>query len=196
MRPITNKQKQIYDFIVDFTSEKGYPPSIREICAAVSLRSPSSVHAHIRTLQELGYIQKDDNKTRALTTVEGSAMYGKVPILGRVTAGQPVLAIEEIEGYIPYDNTGSTGVYFALRVEGESMINAGINDGDYVIIRKQQTAHENEIVVALIEDEATVKRLSYEGRQIWLMPENPRYEPIDGNDCEILGVVKALYRRY
>jgi len=196
VRKLSAKQQQIYDFIVEFTAERGYPPAIREICAAVGLSSPSSVHAHIKTLQELGYITKDDRKTRALSTATGSAMFEKVPILGRVTAGMPVLAVEEIEGYIPFDSEGMSGEFFALRVDGESMIGAGINDGDIVVVRRQQNAMPGEIVVALIEDSATVKRLAYENRHVWLMPENPLFEPIDGDECTILGVVKALYRSY
>mgnify|MGYP001027329298 CR=1 FL=1 len=196
MKELTNKQKQIYDFIVDFTSTNGYPPSIREICQAVGLKSPSSVHSYIKILQDAGYIQKTDKKTRALTPVSGAAVYGKVPILGRVTAGQPILAVEDIEGYLPFDQDGMTGSFFALRVEGRSMINAGIFDGDYVIVRKQPTALSGEIVVALIDDEATVKRLRTVDHQIWLMPENPEYEPINGNSCTILGVVKSLWRKY
>ena len=196
MRKLTAKQQQIYDFIVEFTAERGYPPAIREICAAVGLSSPSSVHAHLKTLRELGYITKDDRKTRSLTTATGAAMYEKVPILGRVTAGQPVLAVEEIEGYLPFDSQGLPGDFFALRVDGLSMVGAGINDGDIVIVRRQQNALPGEIVVALIEDTATVKRLAFEGRHIWLMPENPDFEPIDGDGCTLLGVVKALYREY
>ena len=196
MRKLTAKQQQIYDYIVEFTAERGYPPAIREICAAVGLSSPSSVHAHLKTLRELGYITKDDRKTRSLTTATGSAMYEKVPILGRVTAGMPVLAVEEIEGYIPFDSRGLGGEYFALRVDGLSMIGAGINDGDLVIVRRQQNALPGEIVVALLEDSATVKRLAYVDRHVWLMPENPDFQPIDGDECSILGVVKALYREY
>lgn len=196
MKNITNKQKQIYDFIVRFTADKGYPPAIREICAAVNLKSPSSVHAHIKSLQELGYITKDDRKTRALSAVDTSGAFGKIPILGRVTAGQPILAVEDVEGYLPFDPGGMGGAFFALRVEGDSMIGAGINDGDFVFVRRQQTALPGEIVVALIEDEATVKRLAYSDGDVWLMPENPIYDPIEGNDCRILGTVKALFRRY
>ncbi len=196
MHALSQKQQQIYDFIVSFTSSQGYPPSIREICAAVGLSSPSSVHAHIKTLRELGYITKSDHKTRALTTATGSGMFEKVPIIGRVTAGQPVLAVEEVEGYVPFDSNGLGGEFFALRVEGESMIGAGINDGDIVVVRSQPSAMNGEIVVALLDDSATVKRLCLRDGHILLMPENPEYSPIDGDECMILGVVKALYRMY
>lgn len=196
MRSITPKQQQVYDYIVSFTQEHGYPPAIREICAAVGLKSPSSVHAHIKTLRELGYIIKDDRKTRALTTA-GSSPSGKVPVIGRVTAGQPILAVEEIEGYLPYEpERGTAEDYFALTVQGDSMINAGILDGDYVIVRRQQTAMTGEIIVALIEDQATVKRLAIKGQDVWLMPENPDYNPIYAPGCNVLGVVKAVFRRY
>lgn len=196
MRSITPKQQQVYDYIVSFTQEHGYPPAIREICAAVGLKSPSSVHAHIKSLQDLGYIVKDDRKTRALTT-SSSSPAGKVPVVGRVTAGQPILAVEEIEGYLPYEpERGTSKDYFALRVQGDSMINAGILDGDFVIVRRQQTAMTGEIIVALIEDEATVKRLAIKGQDVWLMPENPDYQPIYAPGCNVLGVVKAVFRRY
>ena len=196
MRSITPKQQQVYDYIVSFTQEHGYPPAIREICAAVGLKSPSSVHAHIKSLQDLGYILKDDRKTRALTT-SSSSPAGKVPVVGRVTAGQPILAVEEIEGYLPYEpERGTSKDYFALRVQGDSMINAGILDGDFVIVRRQQTAMTGEIIVALIEDEATVKRLAIKGQDVWLMPENPDYNPIYAPGCNVLGVVKAVFRRY
>ncbi len=196
MRSITAKQQQVYDFIVSFTQQHGYPPAIREICAAVGLKSPSSVHAHIKSLQDLGYITKDDRKTRALTT-SASAPTGKVPVVGRVTAGKPILAVEEIEGYLPYEpERGGAQDYFALRVQGDSMMNAGILDGDFVIVRRQQTAMNGEIIVALIEDEATVKRLMLKGQDVWLMPENPDYQPIYAPGCNVLGVVKAVFRRY
>jgi len=197
MKELTPKQRQVYNFIVKFTSENGYPPSIREICASVNLKSPSSVHAHLKTLQNFGYIEKDTRKTRALTVPTAKMVReNKVPILGRVQAGAPVLAVQEAEGFLPFDSEGMSGEFFALRVNGDSMINAGILDGDYVIVRQQSTADAGEIVVALSEDEATVKRLAYVGKHVWLLPENPEYSPIDGNNCSIIGVVKAVYRRY
>lgn len=197
MKELTPKQQQVYNFIVKFTSENGYPPSIREICASVNLKSPSSVHAHLKTLQNCGYIEKDTRKTRALTVPTASLIREhKVPILGRVQAGAPVLAVQEAEGFLPYDSGGMSGDFFALRVKGDSMINAGILEGDYVIVRQQSTADAGEIVVALIDEEATVKRLAYVGKHVWLLPENPEYSPIDGNNCSIVGVVKAVYRSY
>lgn len=197
MKELTKKQKQVYDFIVEFTAANGYPPSIREICASVHLKSPSSVHAHLKTLQTLGHIQKDEHKTRALAVPSAiQGRIGRVPILGQVQAGNPVLATEEIEGYVPFETDGSTDQYFALRVRGQSMVGAGILEGDLVIVRRQPSAIAGEIVVALLEDEATVKRLAFVGTHAWLLPENPDFSPIDGNGCSILGVVKACYREY
>ncbi len=197
MKELTPKQQEVYDFIVEFTSSNGYPPSIREICAAVNLKSPSSVHAHIKTLENCGYIQKEDNKTRAISVpLATSARENRVTILGRVQAGAPILAIEETEGYLPFDPQGRSGDFFALRVKGQSMFNAGILDGDYVIVRHQPTANAGDIVVALIDDEATVKRIAFVGKHVWLLPENPDFSPIDGNNCSIVGVVVAVYRSY
>jgi repressor LexA len=139
-------------------------------------------------------LQRDDRKTRALTLPNG-AMPGHVPILGDVTAGQPILAYEQQKGFVKYQPNGS-GDHFALLIMGESMINAGIYDGDYVIVRKQQTAENGQIVVAMIDDEATVKRYQRSNGEVWLMPENDDYEPIDGSECQILGIVTALVREY
>ena len=194
MRPISEKQKRIYDFIIDFTTSHGYPPSVREIGNAVGLRSPSTVHTHINTLVERGLLQKDDRKTRALSLPNGM-MPGHVPLIGDVTAGQPILAYEQDKGYVRYQPDGS-GDHFALLVLGESMINAGILDGDYVVVRAQKTAENGQIVVALLDDEATVKRYHRDKGEIWLLPENDDYEPIAANGCEILGVVTALVREY
>ncbi len=193
-KELGQKQKEIYDYIVEVTAKQGYPPSVREIGEEVGLRSPSTVHMHIASLVERGLINKDDRKTRALTLPNG-AMPGHVPILGDVTAGMPVLAYEQQKGFVRY-NPETSGEHFALLVMGESMINAGILDGDYVIVRKQPTAENGQIVVAMIDDEATVKRYHRNGHEIWLMPENDAYEPIDGSECVVLGVVTALVREY
>ena len=190
MRKTSAMQQTIYQYIIEFTESHGYPPSVREIAEAVGLRSPSTVHTHLKKLQEKGLIQKDDRKTRALTT---SFSGGSVPILGRVTAGQPILAYEEDCGRLPY-KTRNPGEDFALLVRGDSMIGAGILDGDYVVVHKQPTANNGEIVVALIEDEATVKRLSRKNGEVWLLPENPDYDPIDGREASLLGKVIAVVR--
>lgn len=194
MKKISEKQKLILEYIADFTSEKGYPPSVRDICAGVGLSSPSTVHSHIKKLRENGYLEKEDNKTRALTLKGMNSPSIKVPILGQVTAGMPILAVEQIEGYVSVDLNSRNGEHFALRIKGDSMIGAAILDGDIIVIRKQETARSGQIVVALIEDEATCKTLKLDGRNIWLMAENPNYSPIDGNECIILGVVVAVHR--
>ena len=164
---------------------------MREICAAVGLKSPSTVHLHIKILQEEGYLEKSDRASRAIS-VKNKHTYKAVPVLGTVRAGAPILAQQEISGYVPYENADGAEV-FALNVRGDSMINAGILDGDTVIVRVQPTAQSGEIVVALIGEEATVKRLSFKGG-VWLLPENPDYKPIDGKECRILGKVVGLYR--
>ena len=186
------KQEEIHSYIIEFTENKGYPPSVREIGAAVNLKSPSTVHSHLRKLESAGLISIDSNKTRAIRFKKKPGGEG-VPILGTVTAGSPILAFEEDLGYLPY-NPGGSGEHFALTVKGDSMINAGILSGDYVIARKQQTAMHGEIVVALLDDEATVKRLWLKNGEVRLMPENPDYEPLDGGTCSILGRVTAVVR--
>ena len=176
--------------------EHGYPPSVREICAEVGLRSTSTVHAHLKKLQEAGYLEASDHKSRALAPVSGASMVPRVPILGRVTAGMPILAVEEHIGYVPFEPAASGGKYYALRIRGDSMIGAGIISGDTVIIRPQETAENGQIVVALLDDSATVKRLRRDETGVWLLPENPAYPPIDGREAAILGVVVALQREY
>ena len=194
MKKLTLKQQQVYDFILQFTNEHGFSPSVREICMGVNLRSPSSVHAHLKTLETLGYLNKIANKTRTLSV--GDTKVAMVPILGTVAAGTPILAVENVDAYIPFDKGNKSGDFFALRVRGDSMINAGILEGDIVIIRSAQTAEHNDIVVALIEDEATVKRLKKDKNGIILMPENERYEPIIAENPLILGTVISLIRQY
>lgn len=196
MKKVSAKQQRILEYIAEFTAAQGYPPSVRDICAGVGLSSPSTVHAHIKSLREAGYLDKDDHKTRALTIKGMSGPVTKIPILGQVTAGMPILAVEQIEGYIPMDLEGKYGEHFALRIRGESMIGAGILDGDLIVVRKQETARHGQIVVALLGDEATCKRLRRTDGEIWLMPENPAFDPIDGSECSILGVVVAVYRQY
>ena len=200
MSALTPKQQQIYDFILSFSGRHGYPPSVREIGEHVGLKSPSTVHFHLKGLETAGLITKDKGKTRAITvcpeqgeTVPGP---GQVPIVGNVAAGAPILAQECIEDYLTFDTAGRPGEYFALRVRGESMLNAGILPGDLVVVHRQPTAQHGEIVVALIDDEATVKRLSLKNGQVWLLPENEAYSPIDGTYAQILGKVAAVVRRY
>ncbi|MBQ3096376.1 MAG: transcriptional repressor LexA [Clostridia bacterium] len=195
MKPLSEKQQQILAFIEQFSAREGYPPSVREICAAVGLRSPSTVHAHLRVLTERGLLNRGDaGKKRTLTLPGESVM--RVPILGNVAAGVPILAEENIEGYLPMECSGASGEHFALHVRGDSMIDAGILNGDLIVVRRQETAENGEIVVALIGDEATCKRLSRKDGRVWLLPENPEYSPIDGTEATILGRVSAVVRKY
>ena len=188
-------KRQIYDYIVQAIQDQGYPPSVREIGEAVGLKSPSTVHFHLKHLEELGVIGKQAGKGRALTLTE-APQENQVPIVGNVAAGSPILAQECIEDYLTFDTGGRDGEYFALRVRGESMLNAGILPGDLVVVRQQQTCNQGEIVVAMIDDEATVKRFSRKNGHIWLLPENDDYEPIDGTYAQILGKVVAVVRQY
>lgn len=192
-RELTKKQQTVYKYLSEYIRQYGYPPSVRDICKGVNLSSPSTAHFHLKALEEKGYIRRDASRNRSITLAESGGR--GVPILGVVTAGQPILAVEDVEGYIPYD-TESGDPHFALRVRGDSMIDAGILEDDYVIVRKQPRAENGEIVVALIEDEATVKRLVLKGRKVWLMPENENYEPINGSSCQILGRVCTVIRNY
>lgn len=194
MNKLSPMRQKILEYISSYTDDNGYPPSVREICHAVDLRSPSTVHSHLKILHEAGLLEKDEGKTRAITLKSHPSGVKKVPILGVVTAGQPILMQEDVQGYVPYEY--SSGEYFALRVRGDSMMNAGILDGDAVIVRKQETADNHAIVVAMLEDEATVKRLHRAKGHVLLMPENPAYDPIDGDHASILGLVVAVYRKY
>lgn len=188
----SNKAEEIMDYVNRFALENGYAPSVREIGAAVGLRSTASVSYHLAQLQEKGMLQGPGGKGRKRAVV-ASVRPGQIPVVGVVTAGLPILAVENQEGTMPWE--GEAGC-FALRVRGESMIGAGIHDGDKVVVRPQPTAEDGQIVVARIGDEATVKRLSLGHGQVWLLPENPAFEPIDGSEAEIIGIVKALFREY
>ena len=197
-------QQRIYDYIAACIQTQGYPPSVREIGEAVGLRSPSTVHFHLKKLADTGFIEIGAGKGRAITLTHPAAPSvpepeepaDRVPIVGNVAAGSPILAQECIEDYLTF-HTGHPGdVHFALRVRGESMLNAGILPGDLVVVHSQPTAQHGEIVVALIDDEATVKRLSLKSGQVWLLPENEAYSPIDGTYAQILGKVAAVVRRY
>ena len=193
MEHLTKSQQKVYDFLRQKVSG-GVPPTVREICAATGLRSTSTVHAHLKTLERLGYITREAGLNRSIR-VEGESPAAQVPILGKVTAGMPILAVEDIEGYIPFPPKAGKEL-FALHVSGLSMRDAGILDGDYVVAERVSTADDGEIVVAMIDDEATVKRLALKGGQVWLMPENENYAPIDGTYAQILGKVAAVVRRY
>ncbi len=197
MKELTPKQQEIYEFICRFTQENGYPPSVREIGQAVGLKSPSTVHFHIKGLESAGALTKAAGKTRAMTVQEEDApRRDKIPLVGNVAAGAPILAEECVEEYLTYDTDGLVGEHFALKVRGESMLGAGILPGDLVVVHQQEDARNGEIVVALFEDEATVKTLRRKGGHTWLMPENPDYEPINGDQAKLLGKVVAVIRRY
>lgn len=196
MAQLSKMQQKIYDYIVSCIQKQGYPPSVREIGEAVGLKSPSTVHFHLKNLEEAGMIAKGAGKGRAISLTTPPVPENQIPIVGNVAAGSPILAEECIEDYLTFDAGGHQGEYFALRVRGESMINAGILPGDLVVVRQQKTANNGEIVVAMIEEEATVKRFSKRDGHIWLLPENEAYSPIDGTYAQILGKVTAVVRQY
>ncbi len=199
---LTEKEKEVYKFISECLEKNGYAPSVRDVCAAVGMKSTSSVHEYIRRLEAKGYIKKSSGKSRALTIEGGvqseSAKMKKVPILGRVTAGQPILAVENYDGYVDFPATMAKGKanLFALRVMGESMIEAGILDGDIVVVESKQYADNGEIVVAMIDDEATVKRFFRDNGRIRLQPANHTMEPIYSKEVTVLGKVIANFRFY
>ncbi|NLU41949.1 MAG: transcriptional repressor LexA [Firmicutes bacterium] len=200
---LTARQAKILDYLVNTLRERGYPPSVREIGAAVGLSSSSTVHAHLAQLEAKGFIKRDPSRSRAIELVD-KALYAQplkemlnVPLVGRVTAGSPILASQNIEDYfpIPTEFVG-TGEFFMLKVRGDSMIQAGILDGDHVIVRKQDAAENGDIVVALVNgDEATVKRLFKEKDHVRLQPENPHMDPIIAVDVRVLGKVVGLVRK-
>ena len=202
MVELTPKEKMIYEYISDCLEKNGYAPSVRDICAALGIKSTSSVHEYLRKLENKGVIRKSSGKSRALS-IEGnpqneSGKMKRVPILGRVTAGQPILAVENYDGYVDFPATMARGKanLFALRVMGESMIEAGILDGDIVVVESRRYADDGEIVVAMIEDEATVKRFYHDNGRIRLQPANHTMEPIYSRDVTILGKVIANFRFY
>ena len=196
MAELSHMQQKIYDYIAACIREQGYPPSVREIGEAVGLKSPSTVHFHLKHLEEAGVIEKGAGKGRAIALTAPEVPEDRVPIVGNVAAGSPILAQECIEDYLIFDTGGRSGEYFALRVRGESMLNAGILPGDLVIVHRQATCSNGEIVVAMIEDEATVRRFARQNGHVWLLPENEAYSPIDGTYAQILGKVAAVVRRY
>ena len=213
MEKLSRMQQRVYDYIAESIAEHGYAPSVREVGEALGLKSPSTVHFHIKHLQEMGLIEKSAGKGRAITLkkqpqeapaapVQQADESGepssrrRVPIVGNVAAGSPILAQECIEDYLTFDTGGHDDEYFALRVRGESMLGVGILPDDLVVIHRQNLAQNGQIVVALLGDEATVKTLKRKGSEVWLMPANPDYQPIDGRECEVLGKVVAVVRQY
>lgn len=196
MNTINKTQKKIYEYLME-RSRLGVPPSVREIGAAVGLKSTSSVQANLDALEEAGYIERDPMLKRSIRVLGEAENVTNVPLLGTVTAGAPILAVEQIESYLPYSGRGAKDkVLFALRVRGDSMVNAGILNGDIVIVEKTPSAQNGEIVVAMLEDEATVKRFYKEKGHFRLQPENDAYAPILTKEVVILGRVVALLRNY
>ena len=197
---ISDKQREILEYIKKEILNRGYPPAVREICEAVDLKSTSSVHSHLETLEKNGYIRRDPTKPRAIEIIDENFNLTRrevvnVPMIGRVAAGQPILAVENIDNYFPIPaefmpNEES----FMLRVKGESMINAGILDGDNILVKRQKDARNGDIVVALVDDSATVKTFYKENGHIRLQPENDDMDPIIVPDCEILGKVFGVFR--
>ncbi len=188
----SNKADLVLAFVNRFVQENGFAPSVREIGAAVGLSSTASVSYHLNQLQAKGLLLSPGAKGRKRSIVTATRP-GQIPVVGVVTAGMPILALENQEGTISWDGDPAC---FALRVRGDSMINAGILSGDMVVVRPQQTADDGQIVVARIGDEATVKRLRLQNGEVWLMPENDAYSPINGNEAELIGLVKAVVREY
>jgi repressor LexA len=216
---LSERQNEILGYIISKTREYGYPPTVREIAQAVNLSSSATIHAHLKKLEEFGYIKRDPTKPRAIEISKevsdmffppGNSPAGRqtgnlfdnntvlIPVLGRIAAGTPILAEENIEDYFPVsaDFVKNNNEVFMLRVTGDSMVNAGILDRDYIIIKKQETAINGEIIAALIEDEATVKRFFRKTKSIKLMPENDFMEPIEVSDVKILGKVIGVIRKY
>lgn len=200
MNEVKDKQEEIFKFLKAHTESKGYPPSVREICEAVNLKSTSSVHGHLKRLEKRGLIRRDPTKPRALEIIDNIPKREmlNIPIVGKVTAGLPILASENIEDTftLPLDFVKHNSELFMLKISGESMINAGIFDGDLAIIERCQTATNGEIIVALIENEATIKRFYRENNKIRLQPENDHMDSIIVNDCAILGKLVGLFRTY
>lgn len=202
MQPLKEKEKQVYDYICEAINREGFSPSVRDIQSHLGIKSTSTVHAYLARLEEKGYIQKENGKSRTLRieNLKGSTQRSvKVPLLGKVTAGMPILAVENFEGYIDFPTMNRSYTYndlFALKVRGESMIDAGILDGDIVVVKKEPTADNGQIVVALTEDGATVKTFFKENGHFRLQPENPTMEPIIVDEVYILGRVVSVLRYY
>lgn len=197
---ISSKQREILEYIKQEILNKGYPPAVREICEAVHLKSTSSVHSHLETLEKNGYIRRDPTKPRAIEIIDDNFNLTRrevvnVPIIGQVAAGQPLLAVENIENYFPIPTEFMPNAEtFMLKVKGDSMINAGIFNGDKILVQKQSDAQNGDIVVALVDDSATVKTFYKEDGHVRLQPENDTMDPIIVNECSILGKVFGIMR--
>lgn len=197
MKNMEGKLERVYRFVEHYIAENGFPPSVREICEQVGIKSTATAYSYLNRLKDMGRIDKTDSKKRALSLTDKTALK-RIPLVGTVTAGTPILAVENLEGYYPLlpDFPGSDEDYFMLRIFGDSMIEAGIYDGDKIIVKRQNTADNGEIVVALIEDSATVKRFFKRENKIILHPENSALSDIILNDVVILGIVEGLIRKF
>lgn len=194
---LNEKLKAVYDFTVNYLDNYGYPPSVREICAELNIKSTATAYAYIERLKDKGLLNKDPQKKRSLSVSGGAQKFKSVPIIGVIAAGQPIFAVENLEGYIPLpDNFGGNDEKFALRIKGESMINAGIYDNDIIIISRQNTAENGDIVAALVDDEATVKRFYKKDGKFILHPENDSMQDMVFDQVSILGKVKGLLRKF
>ncbi len=199
---LSARQSEILEYIKSEIMNRGYPPSVREICEAVHLKSTSSVHSHLEFLEQSGYIRRDPVKPRAIEIIDDDFNLARweivnIPVLGRVAAGEPIFAEQNIEGYFPlFAGDMPAGELFMLKVKGQSMINAGIYDGDQILVKRQNTANNGDLVVALVEDSTTVKTFYKEDGHYRLQPENDSMEPIIADQVDILGKVAGLYRRY
>lgn len=202
MDELSGKQRRVYQYIKDYIEDKGYPPSVREICESVGFKSTSTAHGYLTRLEKKGFIKRDMSRPRAID-IRDESSYARdnimsLPVVGKVTAGEPILATENIEEYLPLPASFVRDENsFILTVRGESMIEAGIQNGDYIIVRRQNYADDGDIVVALLGEESTVKRFYLEGRQVRLQPENPTMDPIivPANEVQVLGKVSGLFRR-
>lgn len=196
-KELNDKILKVYEFVLDYVENNGFPPSVREICSNLSIKSTASVYTYLGILKDRGYLEKSPLKKRAISITDKKTNFKQIPILGEITAGTPIFAVENLEGYCPLPPEFSdTSDYFALKVSGESMIKAGIYDKDVIIVKKQENADNGEIVVSLIEDSATVKRFFKTENSVILHPENDEMQDIVLDDVIILGVVKGLIRKF
>lgn len=196
MKTTKEKINNVYNFVVDFINDTGYPPSVREICEKLNIKSTATAYSYLEKLKEQGLLDKSPQKKRALAVANKPTTFKCVPLIGTISAGVPIFAVENLEGYYPIpDELDNNGENFALKVKGDSMINAGIYENDIIIVSKQNSAVNGEIVVALVDDSATVKRFYKKGNKIILHPENDAYEDMYFSNVSILGVVKGLMRK-
>ena len=197
MKNTNEKINSVYNFTVDFINENGFPPSVREICANLNIKSTATVYSYLEKLKAQGLLDKSPSKKRALSLTQKKTTFKSVPLIGTVRAGAPIFAVENLEGYYPLpDELDAGGIEFALKVKGDSMKNAGILDNDIIVVRHQNTANNGDIVVALIDDSATVKRFFKRDNQIVLHPENETMQDMIYNDVQILGIVTGLMRKF